>query len=99
MGTLMSTNPERAVSYVLSKYVTKYMEKDVLILSLNTQTSDAARMLRHYETDDIIVTDKNSFPIGIVTDEDILSKVSDDTVYAEATTLKEVMSTPLITIN
>ncbi len=75
------------------------MDKDVLILGLNTQTREAARMLRHYETDDIIVTDENDFPVGIVTDEDILSKVSDVTVYAEATTLKEIMSTPLITIN
>lgn len=95
----MSTNPEKAVSYVLSKYVTNYMSKDVLILGLNTQTREAARMLRHYETDDIIVTDKNNLPVGIVTDEDILSKVSDVTVYAEATTLKDVMSTPLITIS
>jgi len=95
----MSTNPERAVSYVLSKYVTNYMDKDVLILGLNTQTREAARMLRHYETDDIIVTDENNLPVGIVTDEDILSSVSDVTVYAEATTLKDVMSTPLITIN
>jgi len=95
----MSTNPERAVSYVLSKYVTNYMDKDVLILGLNTQTREAARMLRHYETDDIIVTDENNLPVGIVTDEDILSKVSDVTVYAEATTLKDVMTTPLITIN
>ncbi|MDH3854360.1 MAG: CBS domain-containing protein, partial [Nitrosopumilus sp.] len=95
----MSTNPERAVSYVLSKYVSEYMNKDVLILNLDTQTRDAARMLRHYETDDIVVTDKENFPVGIVTDEDILSKVSDVTVYAEATSLKDVMSTPLITIN
>ena len=55
----MSTNPERAVSYVLSKSVTNYMDKDVLILGLDTQTREAARMLRHYETDDIVVTDKN----------------------------------------
>ena len=95
----MSTNPERAVAYVLSKYVTNYMDKDVLILGLDTQTREAARMLRHYETDDIVVTDKDNLPVGIVTDEDILSKVSDVTVYAEATTLKDVMSTPLITIN
>lgn len=95
----MSTNPERAISYVLSKYVTNYMDKDVLILGLDTQTREAARMLRHYETDDIIVTDKNNLPVGIVTDEDILNTVSDVTVYAEATTLKEVMTTPLITIN
>ncbi len=99
MVSLMSTNPERAVSYVLSKYVSEYMEKDVLILDMNTQTRDAARMLRHYETDDIIVTDNEKLPVGIVTDEDILNKVSDATVYAEATTLKDVMSTPLITIN
>ena len=99
MGSLMSTNPERAVSYVLSKYVTEYMDKDVLILSQNTLTREAARMLRHYETDDIVVTDSDRLPVGIVTDEDILSKVSDATVYAEATTLKDVMSTPLITIN
>jgi trk system potassium uptake protein TrkH len=95
----MSTNPERAVSYVLNKYVTNYMDKDVLLLGLNTQTREAARMLRHYETDDIVVTDENNLPVGIVTDEDILSKVSDVTVYAEATTLKDVMSAPLITIN
>ena len=95
----MSTNPERAVSYVLNKYVTNYMDKDVLILGQNTQTREAARMLRHYETDDIIVTDEKNLPVGIVTDEDILSKVSDVTVYAEATTLKDIMSTPLITIN
>ena len=99
MGSLMSTNPERAVSYVLSKYVTEYMDKDVLILNENTLTREAARMLRHYETDDIIVTDSEKLPVGIVTDEDILSKVSDVTVYAEATTLKDIMSTPLVTIN
>ena len=99
MGSLMSTNPERAVSYVLSKYVTQYMDKDVLILSMKTQTRDAARMLRHYETDDIIVTDEKNLPVGIVTDEDILSKVGDITVFAETTTLKDIMTTPLITIN
>ena len=95
----MSTNPEKAVSYVLSKYVTEYMDKDVLKLDMDTQTREAATMLRHYERDDIIVIDKQKLPIGIVTDEDILSKVSDASVYAEATTLKEIMSQPLITIN
>ena len=99
MDSFMSTNPERAVSYVLSKSVTHYMDKDVLILGLNTQTREAARMLRRYEIDDIIITDKDNIPVGIVTDEDILSKVSDVTVYAEATSLKEVMTTPIITIN
>ena len=95
----MSSNTERAVSYVLNKYVTEYMDKDVLILNQNTQTREAARLLRRYETDDIIVTDSKKIPVGIVTDDDILNKVSDASVYAEDTKLKDVMSTPLITIN
>jgi trk system potassium uptake protein TrkH len=95
----MSTNPERAVSYVLTKSVTEYMDKDVLMLDMDTSTRDAATMLRHYETDDIIVIDKDKIPVGIVTDDDILSKVSDATVYAEATVLKQIMSKPLITIS
>jgi trk system potassium uptake protein TrkH len=56
-------------------------------------------MLRSYETDDIVVINAEKFPVGIVTDEDILSKVSDATVYAESTTLEQIMSKPLITIN
>ncbi len=52
----MSSNTERAVSYILNKYVTEYMDKDVLILNQNTQTREAARLLGRYETDDIIVT-------------------------------------------
>ncbi len=95
----MSTNPERAVSYVLTKPVSQYMTKDVLVLNHKTPTTDATRVLQHYERDDIIVTDDSNQPIGIVTDEDILNKVSDVTVYAEATTLKDIMSTPLITIS
>ncbi|MFQ5440388.1 MAG: potassium transporter TrkG [Nitrosopumilaceae archaeon] len=95
----MSTNPEKAVSYILTKSVSEYMDKEVLLLNQNTLTREAARMLQHYEADDIIVADEKRDPIGIVTDEDILRKVSDVTVYAEATSLKDVMSTPLIVIN
>ena len=75
------------------------MDKDVLILNQNTETREAARLLRRYETDDIIVTNRKKIPVGIVTDEDILSKVSDASVYAEDTKLKDVMNTPLITIS
>ncbi len=95
----MSINPEKAISYILTKSVSAYMDKDVLLLNQNTLTRDAARMLQHYEADDIIVTDEKRDPIGIVTDEDILRKVSDVTVYAESTSLRDVMSTPLIVIN
>ncbi len=94
----MSVNPSKSVAYVLSKPVKEFMDNDVVMLGQYTRTRDAARILRHYERDDIIVTDENKKPVGIVTDEDILSKVSDVTVYAETTVLKDIMSSPLITI-
>lgn len=95
----MSNAPERSVSYVLTRSVSTYMNTDVLMLEQNTPTREAARMLQHYERDDIIVTDLYKKPVGIVTDEDIISKVSDVTVTAETTTLKDIMTTPLITID
>ncbi|GFN41895.1 MAG: potassium uptake protein TrkH [Marine Group I thaumarchaeote] len=94
----MSVDPSKSVSYVLSKPVKNYMDSDVVMLGKFTRTRDAARILRHYERDDIIVTDENKKAIGIVTDRDILGKVSDATVYAETTILKDIMSSPLITI-
>ena len=95
----MSVSPSRSVAYILTKPVSSYMDNEILILDQNTPTREAARMLQHYERDDIIVIDENKEPIGIVTDEDIISKVSDITVTAEATRLKDIMSSPLITIN
>lgn len=95
----MSTNPERSIAYVLTKPVSAYMRKDVLMLDQNLLTRTAVSMLQHHETDDIIVINEEQEPIGIVTDEDILRKVSDVTVNAEATRLKDIMTTPLVTIN
>lgn len=94
----MSAESQKSVSYVLSKPVSQYMDKDVLVLNQNTATSTATRLLQRYAREDIVVTDDKMLPVGIVTDEDILAQVSDVTVYAETTTLKQIMSSPLITI-
>ncbi len=94
----MSAESQKSVSYVLSKPVSQYMNKDVLVLHESTSTRAATRLLQRYERDDIVVTDDKKIPIGIVTDEDILSQVSDVTVYAESTTLKQIMSSPIVTI-
>ncbi len=94
----MSASPERSVSYVLSKPVSQYMEKEILLLDRKTSTRSATRILQNYEHDDIIVTE-NKKPIGIVTDEDILNKVGDSKVTAEHTKLEDIMSAPLITVD
>lgn len=94
----MSSESQKSVSYVLSKPVSQYMDKDVLILNQNTSTRTATRLLQRYKRDDIVVTNEKMLAVGIVTDEDILAQVSDVTVYAESTILKQIMSSPLVTI-
>jgi len=94
----MSAESQKSVSYILSKPVSQFMAKDVLILHQDTSTGSATRLLQRYDRDDIVVTDDHLKPVGIVTDKDILAQVSDVTVFAESTTLKQIMSSPLITI-
>ena len=76
----MSAESQKSVSYVLSKPVSQYMDKDVLVLNQGTSTATATRLLQRYERDDIVVTDDKMLPVGIVTDEDILAQVRDVTV-------------------
>ena len=95
----MSSDSERSVSYVLSKHIGAYMSKDFLLLNQNTLVRGAAKMLQDSDRDDIIVIDEKNSPVGIVTDEDIINKMSEITTRVETATLKDIMSFPLITIN
>lgn len=95
---LMSLDSERSVSYVLTKHVSPYMSKDFILLDQHTLISDSVRMLRDTQRDDIIVIDDNHLPIGIVTDEDIINKMSEVTTHEKYPSLKDVMSSPLVAI-
>jgi trk system potassium uptake protein TrkH len=50
-------------------------------------------------SDEIIVVDSNGHPIGIVTDEDILKKTSEAFINPTKTTLGDIMTFPVISIN
>ena len=94
----MSSDPKLSVSYILQKPVSDYMYDDILSLNEKTSTANAASLLHRYERDDIIVVDAKKRPIGIVTDEDIIKVVSDTTIYAEDTKLKDIMTFPVFTV-
>lgn len=94
----MSSSPEKSVSYVINKPVSRYMDEDVLVLDGQTRLSVASRIMQRLEQDDIIVTDDRGDPVGIVTDEDILKKIGEVYVNPDRTSLQEIMTSPLITI-
>ncbi|MYB29632.1 MAG: CBS domain-containing protein [Cenarchaeum sp. SB0663_bin_5] len=93
----MSTEQAKAAEYIQRKSVTTCMKRNVLQMSKDTSTRVAADRLREHELDEILVVEDEKC-IGIVTDKDILSKVSDVNVDAESTTLEDIMVTPVISI-
>lgn len=94
----MSTEQSKAAEYIQKKSVTTCMKRNVLQMSKDASTRTAAEQLREHELDEILVVE-DEICIGIVTDKDILSKVSDINVNAEYTTLQDIMTTPVVSIN
>lgn len=94
----MSSDPERAIAYALSKRVSNYMKEDVLILHEQIHIAIAGQIMHRRQEDNIVVTNDNGDPVGIVTDEDILHKIGEFHVDPRITTIKDIMSSPLISI-
>lgn len=68
------------------------------MLSESVKLSEACTILKKKDVDEIIVVNDTYNPIGIVTDEDILTKLSEAFVNPFKTTLGDIMVFPLISI-
>ena len=80
-----------------STFVNQVMSKNVLSLDKSTSLQEAAEHMKKLNVGCVIVTeDKN--PIGIITERDFVTKIAAEgrPLFTE---IKEVMSSPLITIN
>jgi signal-transduction protein with cAMP-binding, CBS, and nucleotidyltransferase domain len=83
----------------LSQKVESIAEKDYVSLSEETLIGEAAKVMKAKDVLSILVTSQNSNqPIGIVTERDILYRVLAENKGPFKVTLKNVMSSPLITI-
>ena len=80
-----------------STFVNEVMSKDVLTLDKSTSLQEAAENMKKLSVGCVIVTDENN-PIGIITERDFVTKIAAEgrPLFTE---IKEVMSTPLITID
>jgi len=83
----------------LSQKIGTIVEKDYVTLSENTLVGEAAKVMKDKDVLSVIVTSKNSKePIGIVTERDILYRLVSENKGPFKVTLKDIMSSPLITI-
>jgi signal-transduction protein with cAMP-binding, CBS, and nucleotidyltransferase domain len=82
------------------KKVSEVMERDILFMDESASVADAAHMMRQKGVSSVIVglpAKKQS--TGIVTERDILYRVVAEHRSPFKTAIKEVMSSPLVTID
>jgi CBS domain-containing protein len=83
----------------LSQKVENIVEKDYVTVSEDTLVAEAAKVMRDKDVLSVLVTSENSNePVGIVTERDILYRVVAENKGPFKVTLKNIMSSPLITI-
>jgi len=74
------------------------MSKNVKTVRPNSTINEVVRKMNKFEIGSIIVADSEK-PVGIITERDILRRVLEVTVASEAMKAKEIMSSPLLTID
>ena len=80
-----------------STFVNQVMSKNLLSLDKSTTLQEAAEHMKRLSIGCVIVTENNN-PIGIITERDFVTKIAAEgrPLFTE---IKEVMSSPLITID
>lgn len=71
---------------------------EIISVESETKAKEAAKIMISKKIGSIIVTEAKS-PVGIVTERDIVSKIVSQGQNASEVPVKDIMSTPLVTIN
>jgi CBS domain-containing protein len=88
----------------MSQKVREFLETNYTLLDEDSNVSEATRIMKEKGSSSVLVSSKRGAegraePTGIVTERDILYKVVAENKEPFKTTLKEIMSSPIITIN
>jgi len=77
--------------------VSKVMSKSVLTVELNSSAKECAKAMAKRGVSCAVITQSGS-AIGIVTERDLVSKVLSESIEARSVLVRDIMSTPLITV-
>ena len=82
--------------------VAELCNREVIIIGQEDTVLEAAKLMRQYHVGDLVVVEKRqgvSFPIGILTDRDIVIELIAGEVDLDAVTVGDVMSYDLLTVS
>ncbi|MEM1507178.1 MAG: CBS domain-containing protein [Candidatus Bathyarchaeia archaeon] len=75
------------------------MTSPVITVKENSRADEAAKLMRDNNIGCVIVSTEDGKPIGIITERDLVIRVVAEDIQPSNVTAREIMSTPLITID
>ena len=87
------------VTEPLDRSVLSYMHHQIIILDEETDAATAVKLMHEKNAKTIIVKNKKDEHVGIITDTDILDKVVMRGEDSDQVSIKNIMSSPIITIS
>lgn len=79
--------------------VRDHCHRRIISCSINDSVMDAAQMMHTRSISSLIACDDDGKPVGIMTDRDLRSKVVAKALDPRILTVKEIMSSPVISVN
>ncbi|MFZ3059883.1 MAG: CBS domain-containing protein [Candidatus Methanoperedens sp.] len=78
--------------------VKEIMTRDVVTIDIKSDVQKLAKKMLDYDVGSIIITDRKQ-PVGIITERDIVRKIVSRNLKPDDISMRELMTTPLITID
>ncbi len=83
------------MTFTISDIIKKKLET----IEEMTSVQEAAKKMKDKNVSSVVVVDTDGKPLGLVTERDLVTKVCINDIRTSTVTSREIMSSPLITIN
>ncbi|MFZ0344408.1 MAG: CBS domain-containing protein [Nitrososphaeraceae archaeon] len=87
------------ISDIMTETVNDFMRKRLITIEESASVQEAANRMKDKNVSSLVVVDEISRPLGLITERDLVRKVCIHDVSTSKLIIKEIMSSPLITID
>jgi CBS domain-containing protein len=86
-------------SDTMTETVNDFTRKSLITIEESASVQEAANRMKDKNISSLVVVDEISRPLGLITERDLVRKVCIHDVFISKLIIKEIMSSPLITID
>jgi CBS domain-containing protein len=83
----------------MTQSIAEIMTEKLETIIITGSAQDAAKKMSDKDVSSLVVTDNNNKPVGIITERDLVRKVSVKDVNSSNILIKDILSSPLVTID